>query len=153
MYESDFVKSAVALFCWREASQYGGDFAMTAVAFALRNRVEAGWGDGNNDWLGVLSNASKVSFRLQQPLQDQYPDSRDASWRKFFARVDGIVDFTTPDTYVSVEKMWGPAGSKVSALYWYGMNEITNPWFTENIVRKPEQHQKCATVGPLIFYT
>lgn len=153
MYEADFIKAQVALFCWREASQYGGDQCMTAVAFALRNRVEAGWGGGTNDWLGVLSLASKTSFRLEQPLRDQYPDERDPAWRKFFARIDTIVDGTAPDTYTSVEKMWGPAGSKVTGLYWYAMNEIDNPWFTEYIIQKPDQHQKMATVGPMLFYT
>lgn len=150
-------KAAVALFCWREASQYGGDRNMLAIACVLRNRVRS----RGTPWLEVLQNASGESFRLHQPLQDKYPDLREPSWLRFFRKIDGIFSGQEPD--ITSCEATIPAGrielgrpmahqqqAKV-ALYWAIPSEVDNPWFKERIIGKPE-HPRTAVADPFWFF-
>jgi hypothetical protein len=144
------VKGQVALFCWREASQHGGDICMTAVMCCLRNRVKAGWGT----WLEVISRDSKTSYRLEQPLQNQFPDDREPSWRRFFAKVDAIYEGNFEDITAGTQDiMWQPVGTRNHGLYWADLGAITNPWFSEKIVGDKENHKKVCTVAPLYIYS
>jgi len=39
------------------------------------------------------------------------------------------------------------------AMYWCHLNEITNDWFLQNIVRRPDLHSRIAQVGQLVFFS
>ena len=129
-----------------------GTNGMTAVAFAIRNRVRAGWYGGN--WIEVLSNLDKTSSRLELPTT-LLPDTRPLAMMQFMQTIDNIFSGARED---NITIMQGgeiqSLGFKVPvALYWAHLDQITNPWFLENIVRKPEQHARMAQVGQLFFFS
>lgn len=151
MKDTQFICSVLALKCWQEANEEGLN-GMMAVAFAIRNRVRAGWYGGN--WIDVLSNMDKTSSRLEPPT-NSIPDTRTFSMIQFMQIIDGIFSGAQDDN-VTI-KQGGDAqlmGLRIPvALYWGRLDQITNPWFLENIVRKPDQHARMAQVGQLFFFS
>lgn len=145
MTREGFEKAQLFLQSWREAGHLG-EQAMTAVAFALRNRQRAGWDGGM--WLRIIENASRMRYNESEPNQG-WPDLRDPIIHRFLARIDGIYDGSTPDVYVSCTH---PTEGVRTGKYWADLGEITNQKFLELIVRSPESHPKTSTVGTLTFF-
>jgi hypothetical protein len=141
MTNESIIKSCLAIFCWREASAYGGDTVMTAVAFAMRNRTLAGWGD----YLQLITNHPKISYRTDNPLKDAYPDLREPSFQRFLMKLDVIYSNSLPDTLTYMKP--GKPG-----LYWADLSCVTNELVLERIIRNPTEHPKTASVSPLCFY-
>lgn len=136
--------------CWQEAREEGNN-GMMAVAFAIRNRVRAGWYGGN--WIEVLSNLDKSSSRLEPPTT-MIPDTRPFHIMQFMQIIDNIFSGAQEDNITIMQGGEAKAlGFKVPvAMYWARLDQITNPWFLENIVRKPEQHPRIAQVGQTFFF-
>ena len=151
MKDTQFICSMLLLKCWQEARQEGVN-GMCAVAFTIRNRIRAGWYGGN--WIDVLSNLDKASAKLEPPTTE-IPDTRPFAIMSFMQTIDNIFSGAQEDNITikqggEVQSM----GIKVPlAMYWGRLDQITNPWFLENIVRKPEQHQRIAQVGQLFFFS
>ncbi len=146
-----FICSLVALRCWQEASEEGLN-GMMAIAFALRNRARAGWYGGN--WLEILANMDKASAKLEPPT-NSLPDTRTFSFMQFMQIIDNIFSGAMDDNItIKQDGEVKTMGIKVPVvLYWAHLNEITNPWFLENIVRRPDQHQRVAQCGQLFFFS
>lgn len=140
----------ILLKSWQEAHEEGLN-GMCAVAFAIRNRVRAGWFGGN--WIEVLSNLDKSSSKLELPIT-AIPDTRPYAMMQFMQIVDNIFSGSQEDNITikqggDVQSM----GLKVPvALYWARLDQVTNPFFLENIIRKPEQHPRIAQCGQLFFF-
>jgi hypothetical protein len=122
---------------------------MLGVCFVLRNRVNAGWWGG--DWIQVLSHHRDYSAKTA-PYPDTLPDPRIYSIQCLLQEVTGIFsgsredDITKPTSPTFKPSVYQPA------LYYAKLNEISNPWFLENISRNPD-HGRIAQVGGLTFFS
>jgi hypothetical protein len=130
------IKGRMALYCIDEAYHLGGVDNMLAVAFVLRNRVAAGWQGG--DWMAVLDQADEVAGKKREIARGV--DLRDGSIRQFLSAVDDIYIGSKADDLTN------------EALFYAELHTLTNDWFRENVVRKPENHPRVATVGMTAFF-
>ena len=146
MTREAFEKSQLFLQAWREAGHLG-EHAMTAVAFALRNRQRAGWENGS--WTQVIQHINRLRYNSVEP-NSGLPDLRDPIIHRFLARIDGIYDGSTPDTFTSaIHPTEGPRTGK----YWCELDKITNERFLLAVVRNHGAHPKTSTVGSLTFFS
>lgn len=152
MKDTDFLKSILALTCWRDGHEDGTQ-AMRGIAFVIRNRVRAGWYGG--DWTQILSHHKDWSAKLEPP-SDELPDTRVYSFMSFLQQIDPIFSGAVEDDVcIKRDGDWKYVltAAPPPALYYGRLDQISNPWFLENISRKPEQHQRIAQVGMLYFFT
>ena len=146
MTNEGFEKSMLFLQCWREAGHMG-EQAMTAVAFALRNRQRASW--ENSSWLQIIQHIGRLRYNSDVP-NIGFPDLRDPIVHRFLARIDSIYDGSAPDNFTSsIHPSEGPRTGK----YWARLDQITNDKFLKVIVRNPDAHPKTSTVGGLTFFS
>lgn len=139
-----YIKGQLAEFCWREAGRYGGSNNMLAVAYVIRNRVQAGWHGG--DWLEVLAHAPGCSAREDDIMfGPQQPNLRDDSFRLLLRAVDDIYAGMSIDRFTA-----DPEGK--GALYFAELNDVTSSWFRRNILACPDEHPRIANVGPVVFF-
>lgn len=134
---------------------------MLACAFAIRDRVRAGFYGGN--WSDVLSRHDEWSSTL--PNQDKsLPDPNNYAVRNMLQQIDGIFNGSQPNTitlaqdpisnyvtFTDSQRSLSPATNP--PLYYGRLDQVTNPWFLEEICRKPEIHRRAAQVGMLVFFT
>ena len=142
----------LAVRCWQEGHEEGLN-GMMAVAFALRNRVRAGWYGGN--WLEVIENMDKSSSKLE-PYGNKLPDPRIFSFMQFLQIIDNIFSGALEDTItIKQDGEWRTVLGKPApvVLYWARLDKITNPWFLDNITRNPERHARVAQIGQLFFFS
>lgn len=152
MRDTHFITSILALKAWQDGKDEGLS-AMMAISFVVRNRVRAGWYGGN--WLEVLAHMPDVAAKLEPPT-NELPDTRNYAFLQFMQIVDGIFSGATEDD-ITIKKdgEWRQVLSMAPpvVMYYARLDQITNPWFLQNIVRKPDQHQRISQVGQLFFFT
>jgi len=127
------IKSLLCLTAWRFGKEYGGHLPTLMIMHCLRNRHTAGW----SPWLQIIENVPKFSATLEQPTG--MPETWDRNFVKILSEVDSVMDSTSKDL---VNK----------AKYFGDLNNVTNPWFLENIARNPE-HTRVADMGTLVFWS
>lgn len=133
-------RAKLLLFAHAQAASTGSVDAMKAVCYVIRNRVRAGWHDGN--WIDVIEHAEEVSGNEPGPAiaLDVYSRS--------FQMLMGAVD----DIYYSAA-----AGDQIEntvdkALYFQFMDRSLRPWFTEHILRQPAAHARRASIGTMVLF-
>lgn len=152
MTGAEFLSAELARLSFLDGYEAGIE-GMRACAFIIRNRVRAGWGS----WNDVLTQHQKWSWRSVVPNYYQIPDPRVYSFQTLLRDIDRIFSGEQEDTvtiaadpiknYVSV----GP--SPAPALYYARLNDISNPWFEQNICGHADTHKLIANVQPLSFFT
>lgn len=131
-----YVKAELARVCYLEAAHHGGVDGMRAVALTMRNRVDAGWFGG--DWMMVLNRRSDAD--AYPPAEPAEVNVRDIQFRVLLRDVEEIYHGSASDTLTG------------GALYYCDLSREPREWFVKNILRKGEEHPRCATVGPLSFF-
>jgi hypothetical protein len=138
MTYENYIKAKLVDVAIEDAYHQGGSDPMLAVAQVMANRVKAGW----NDWQGVIDNAAQT--RGTQWADRPKIDPRDGGFRELLRKVDDIYHGIADDTNVNLEEH--------KSLYYAELNNITNPWFQENILNDLDEHPRIATVGQLTFF-
>ena len=156
MTGADFLTAELARLAWL----YGGSEGVSgakACAFGFRNRVRAGWFGGN--WAEVLSHHKDVAATTEN-LPDTIPDPRQPDFRIFLQDISDIFSGRAEDTITIAQdsmanymKIGNLSVAAPPTLYFCRLNEITNPFFLNEIVRKPDSHKRIATVGTLTFFS
>lgn len=156
MLGEHFVKSQLALRAWQDAGKDGLS-GMLAVAFVIRNRVQAGWYSG--DWIQVLAHhqdwaASEKIYTLD------LPDPRNYAFGALLQEIDGIfsgsreddVTRTANESMAAIVRFQGQSDTPV-ALYYGKLDDELRPWFLDNVSRSHENHKRIASVGTLTFFS
>lgn len=149
MENKHFLYSMLAYRAWQDGHRDGPD-ATRLVAFAIRNRVSTGWYGGS--WIEVLAHADEVASQIPPYKPTNIPDPRSREFGAIIQDIDGIFegytkdDISKPRDYSSIL-----AVPPAPVLYYGRADEITNPWFLENISRGPN-HKMIAQVGLLCFW-
>lgn len=131
MVASDYCVSALSTLMWNESHE---DLllGMTLCGLVVRNRVLAGWEDGQ--WLRLIAKhdiyqmngAAPRVLKLGDPIHDQL-------FRRCLAVAENI--------YLAKER------DITEGALWYGrLNECSDE-FKEKIVRHMDQHPMVATIG------
>lgn len=143
-----FERAQVAGFAFLEAQHTGNLDCMRAIAFVLRNRVRAGWGDGS--WLSVIADNARVAGNEPLPGR-QIEGASDRLLQMIVRDIDDIylgqdrIDDTIRDITTSSDR-------KKPALYYCFVNREIRPWFTGNIIRQSQEHAHIGTIGALMLY-
>jgi len=132
MVPSDYVVSALATLMFNESHE---DLllGMTVCGLVVRNRVVAGWEDGQ--WLRLIEKHDQFHFpvdktprvmKLGNPHHDQI-------FRRCLATAENIFNSKERDI--------------TEGALWYGrLNEVSDE-FKEKIVRQMDAHPMVATIG------
>jgi len=149
----EFICAQLALKAWQDGAN-SGISGMLGVAFTIRNRIRAGWYDGN--WIEILSHHREWAA-TDTPYSDVLPDPRDFSFKVILQEVGGIFSGARQD---DVTIKVGGEAQRLSvapppALYYGRIDEVDKwrPWFLENISRNVEKHRIVAQVGMLHFWS
>lgn len=113
MTGATFLQSLATLVAYEEVSEYGTN-AELAVLFCFRNRVAAGWEDG--DFSRILQ---RYFFEMYSSGSTIYipdiPDVRNPDFQQVLGYVEGIFDNSLQDKLTSGALYWGvnkPIGAK-----------------------------------------
>ncbi len=145
---SDFQKGALALFAARAAGPGAALEQMKAICYCIRNRVRAGWYDGQ--WLTVMEHAGET---LANPLDTFFVDPTVRSLQRLIADVDDIYyggasqnrnmrNDQTPTAQKFAAETFDLEGAIGKSCYWHFLNKPIYAWFRENIIEKPEEHPR-----------
>lgn len=138
---SDIQRAALILYAAHQAIETNSLNAMLAVCLCIRNRVRAGWHDGQ--WLSVIQNAPAVDGN------DYYPppvlDVHNRAFQQLTLQADQVYFASNP--LGELEAALG------DAKYWQFIDRAPRRWFVDNIVRQPEYHQLRHQVGPIMFFS
>ena len=127
------VKAELALTAWRWGRAYSTP-GMIMIAQCIANRHRAGQGT----FFQVIERIPKYAATLEEPPRD-WPTAWDKEFVRLLPEIDGIVDGTAKDT-------------TNGALYWCDMNDVTNPWFLEQIARSTNHNRVADVAGTLVFF-
>ena len=131
-YEN-LIKAELALTAWRHGKAWSTP-GMVMIAQTIANRHRAGQGT----FFQVIERIPKYSATIEQPPHD-YPTAWDRELLRLLPEIDGIVDGTAKDT-------------TNGALYWGDTNNVTSPWFLEQIARSSEHKRVADCQGTLVFW-
>lgn len=151
----EFIKAELARISWNDGNEEAVAGCL-GVAFTIRNRVRAGWYNG--DWIQVLSHHKEWSYRLESP-ELPLPDPRHPVFRVLLQEVDGIFSGQREDNVTISQdpisnsfRIGVISEASRPALYYGRLNAITSPWFLESISRNTANHRLIAQVGGLAFF-
>jgi hypothetical protein len=131
-----YIRAQLVRFSAEQGARYGGVNNMLAVAFALRNRVFAGWGG----WLDVIERAPGRLANPDMQRPELISTLRSGTGRVLLARVDEIYSRT------DAEDLTG------GGLFWVDPQQPIAPWFKKEVIERPAEHPRVAHVGPVWFF-
>lgn len=156
MLGEHFLKSQLALTAWRDGKDDGLS-GMLGVCFVIRDRVRAGWYNG--DWLSLLAHHREYSW-TDAPYSDELPSTRNYAFDLLLKEIDGVFagtrenDVTQPQEALSTVFQFQNMAAKPVALYYARLSDPQiRPWFVENISRVVDKHRLIASVGSLSFFS
>jgi hypothetical protein len=128
-----YVRAMLARFAIEEGAEHGGVNNMLAIAHVLRNRVFSGWGD----WLEVVSHADQKRANTYAP---HTPNLRSNNVRVVLNKIDDIY------TRADANDLTG------GALFYADPVQPFAEWFKKEVLDRPEDHPRCAHIGPVWFF-
>lgn len=98
-----FLHALAAHLAWMEGREYGIN-GQLAILFCLRNRVSAGWEEGD---LGrIIQGIHYLRYGEHKDLIE-VPDIRDPSFQQLLSYVQGVFDNSIQDVLTSGALYWG----------------------------------------------
>lgn len=156
---NDVLRAQLALFAARAAGQGASLEQMKAIAYCIRNRVKAGWWDGN--WLTVMEHSRDIEANT--PDQPWYLDPTDRALQRLVADIDEIYYGGRPAGGARVEqapmiaqRYLAESGDMEEAIgkcvYWAWLNRPFTKWFRENVLEQAHNHPNRAQMGMMAFF-
>lgn len=153
---NDVQRAALALFAARAAGPDAALEQMKAIAYCMRNRVKAGWYDGQ--WLAVIEHAADAAGNPPQPFHLD-PNSR--ALQRLVADIDDIYYGARPSEQQRVQapiaQRYAPQGGDLEdavgkSCYWCWINQPLTPWFKDKILSQPAEHPSRAQMGLMALF-
>ncbi len=154
-----FAMAMLVEFAVREAGPDASLEEMKAIAYAMRNRVRAGWFDGS--WVKCIERAAETGGN-EAPVNLR--PILDADVRPVQMLLQSVEDIYHGSREQPVQKGWGgekvdpdAQGSSLEAavgtsLYWVHIKRPIRPWFVENIIRDRQNHPERTSLGMWRFH-
>lgn len=155
MNVSEVVITQLALFAYREGKRLspGCRPAMAGVAHVIRNRVEAGWQNG--EWMKLIADSPIHSSSLVEDIDwKSYVDIFDQTFRWLHGQCTGIYDGSLKDdvTVAADARKAGGVGIPKRALFYANLQIPMRPWFRANILDQKTEHPRTADAGTITFF-
>ena len=96
----------------------------------------------------MLDKADEVAGTVREYMPF---DPRNPSFRRMLTAVDDIYHGVASDDNVNIINPFSHA--KQVSLYYCNPLDCTNEWFRANILGDESNHNRLASIGPLIFFT
>ena len=154
---TDAQRAYLVAFAFREAGEGASLEAMKAICYVLRNRVRAGWHDGN--WIRVIERAPEHAAHAPGPHVELKPESRE--FQMLLRQIDDVYyqqnadDWTAQNPTSDGTQMLSLEESLCEKnhprLFWFFVNRPLRPWFKENIIGDKKNHKRTTTLGTMIF--
>jgi hypothetical protein len=156
---NDVQRAQLALFAARAAGQGASLEQMKAIAYCIRNRVKAGWWDGQ--WLTVMEHAGEIEANeLDEPW---YLDLNNRALQRLVADIDEIYygGRTAGGARVEQAPMVAQRYAAEStdleeaigkSVYWAWLNRPFTTWFRENVLEQSHNHPNRAQMGMMVFF-
>jgi hypothetical protein len=142
---NDVQRAALVLFAAREAGPDANLEQMKAICYVIRNRVRAGWGDGN--WLTVIED--HASMAANERLEDRIR-IEDRRLQALARDIDQIFFGTEDDEISKVcarqDKERGPI------MHWNFIQRPIRKWFEETICHDSANHPSRAQIAMMMLY-
>jgi hypothetical protein len=141
-------------FCYAEARHTGSLDCMKAVAYVLRNRRAAGWGDGS--WQRLMNAAATTAGNDYHNGVEA--DLNDRLLQMLARDIDDIYLGTSNDDVRRVvegtlaPEGTGSPGKPAPAMYYQFIDLPVRTWFVDNIVRDHENHPRIGQVGMMALF-
>ena len=152
---NDVQKAELALFAARAAGLGASLEQMQAICHCIRNRVRAGWYDGQ--WLTVMERASEVRGNCE--VERVVLDPTNRAFQRLIADVDDIYyrtggrDQTVGTKAQSFAAEGGDLAEALNkAVYWCFINQPIDPWFLKHIIGRPDEHPSRTSMGIMMFF-
>lgn len=157
MLGENFVKAQLALTAWRDGKSEGLSGCL-AVMFTIRNRIRAGWFNG--DWIQVLAHHQDYAA-VDRPYSSELPDPRNYLFSLVLQEVDGVFSGSREDDVTKVAnpvsnstfRFQGQDSTPVPLYYARLDDPQIKESFLQNISQNHEQHKLVAQVGLLHFFS
>lgn len=154
MTDNDFQRAMLVEFAVRQAGARASVEMMQCICYVIRNRVRAGWHDGN--WINVMEHAEDSA--CNEPGRKVILDPADRSFQILKRDIDDIYygqsgfgwgepDATKDQAEDSLETAVG------TALYWAFLDRPMTEWFKANIIADKVNHKDRAQMGMMLFFT
>jgi hypothetical protein len=134
-----FQRARLVSFAYQEAARTGSLPAMKAVCYVIKNRVRAGWNDGN--WLSVIEDADRTAGNDPEPYLPIAGNDR--NFQNLMRDVEDIYYAVIED---DVSRVVG------SSLFFQSIDRPSRQWFVDNIVGNPASHRRVTHIGSLVFF-
>lgn len=152
------VVSQLMLFSFREGERIspGSYEAKVGVAEVIRNRVQAGWHNG--DWLKIISESPiNSSSNLDQMDWKSYVDIWSPLARRLYFKCEelyGLPAMIRSDSTQSPDLNRFVIGGAMGrpALYYGSLQLPIRPWFKEHIIDMRSEHPITTTIGLITFF-
>lgn len=149
MTMSDFQRAQLVSFAFREAGPDASLEQMKGICYVIRNRVRAGWHDGN--WLRAIEEAGESAAHVTEGVISLNPDSREL--QRLLREIDDIY-------FGNGWALSEPGGLDMEASlteekhekkYWFFINRPIRAWFKENVLDDRENHRSRTQMGLMMF--
>src|SRR6266567_5776174 len=124
---------------------------MKAIAYCIRNRVKAGWHNG--EWLTIMEHSEEVDANLPGARVVLDPNNR--VLQRLISDIDDIYYGARENSRESqiktpVAQRFAPESGDLEdaigkSCYWLRVNEPIQSWFKEQIIDHPEEHPNRAS--------
>lgn len=130
-----FERAELAAFAYRQAKHTGNIDCVKAICYVMRNRVNAGWGDGS--FMSVI-NHHGLSAGEEQQRNEIELDLDDRLLQMILRDIDDIYLGQGNDLVKPVV---------ADALYFHFIDKPLRQWFVEHILHDPANHPGIAAIG------
>jgi hypothetical protein len=156
---NDVQRAYLALFAARAAGQGASLEQMKAIAYCIRNRVKAGWWDGQ--WLTVMEHAGETE--ANKPEEPWFLDPNNRALQRLIADIDEIYYGGRPAGGARVEQApmmaqrYAAEGGDLEeaigkSVYWAWLNRPFTVWFLKNVLEQAHNHPNRAQMGMMAFF-
>lgn len=142
---NDLQRAELVAFAAREVGDDGNLEQMKAVCYIIRNRVRAGWSDGN--WLTVMEEHFQIAGNERPDCRLRLEDRRlQALARDVDAIFYGHEDDEVSRTCMRQDKQRGPI------FYWCFVQRPIREWFKAAIIADPVNHRSRSQIAFMYLY-
>lgn len=155
---NDVQRAALALFAAREAGRDASLEQMKAIAYCVRNRVKAGWHDGQ--WLSVIEQSDQAAANSATIRVTLDPNNR--ILQRLIADIDDIyygltANYAQNTTRTPTAQAFATQAVDIEdaigkSCYWCWLNRPFTPWFQKNILDRPDSHAHRTQMGLMAFF-
>lgn len=146
MTMNDLQRAQLVLFVARQVGPRGCLEQMKAICYCMRNRVRAGWYDGN--WMRAIEEAEDIAPHALEAFKLD-PNNRDL--QRMIREVDEVF-YGEQSNAIGISDGVDLEGAVGKHKYWMFLGLDVTSWFAFHVVGDRQNHPSHAQMGTMIFF-